>query len=130
VNATSPEGITLSYFAGLTTGEKFAPSETAVLGVSADGLVGAAFQDYISRIRAAKVRPVLTFKTFLDLQHETVTARNSIDHFQVLKQKLLDPYKLHLDSFLVDDGWDDLNSVWQIDREKFPGGFTDLSRTL
>jgi hypothetical protein len=40
------------------------------------------------------------------------------------------PYGLHLDSFVLDDGWDDMQHLWVIDPARFPGGFADLKSAL
>ena len=37
--------------------------------------------------------------------------------------KLIEPYRIQLNSFVLDDGWDDLDHVWYIDPIKFPDGF-------
>eukprot|EP00439_Symbiodinium_sp_Y106_P053571 s601_g7.t1 len=31
-----------------------------------------------------------------------------------------------LDAFLLDDGWDNADSLWEVDRKHFPGGFASL----
>ena len=38
-------------------------------------------------------------------------------------EKFIQPYDIELNSFVFDDGWDDLDSVWYFDPVKFPDGF-------
>ena len=38
-------------------------------------------------------------------------------------KKFIEPYDIELNSFVFDDGWDDLDSVWYFDPIKFPEGF-------
>jgi hypothetical protein len=39
-------------------------------------------------------------------------------------EKLIKPFGVKLQSFVFDDGWDNLDSVWYFDPVKFPQGFT------
>lgn len=122
--------VLLSHYSGETTSERYLASEKAVLGAAAEGAVKSAFQEYVSRIRSGPVRPVLVFNTWYDMQREGLTAGNAIGRMRLLKEKLLDPYGLRLDSFVLDDGWDDRNSVWQIHAGRFPGGFGEFRDAL
>jgi len=118
------------YYSGEVTGPKPLRTESAVLGVARDGLTRSAFMDYIGRIRSGKVRPVTVFNTWYDMQGETLTEKNSLERMAALKSNLLEPFRIRLDSFVLDDGWDDRPNPWTIHPRKFGGDFSGLSRTL
>jgi hypothetical protein len=122
--------IRVSYTAGDTTGERPIVSESAVLGVAPADRVRTEFQRYVSRIRSGPVRPVLVFNTWYDMQRDGLNLANSVTRMRQLKENLLDPYGIKLDSFVLDDGWDDRNSVWEIHARRFPGGFGELKSAL
>ena len=48
----------------------------------------------------------------------------------LFRQKLTEPYGVSLDSFTLDDGWDDKNSLWKITPSNFPHGFAPLLKAL
>ncbi|HKE27582.1 MAG TPA: hypothetical protein VKB88_34740 [Bryobacteraceae bacterium] len=104
-------------------------TESAVIGVAPSGLVHRQFLDYVDRIRAARVRPYLLYNTWYDLQRLAMNHSNTLERVPAL-QKLIQPYSLHLDSFVLDDGWDDMQHLWTIDQARFPGGFRDLNNAL
>jgi len=104
-------------------------SESAVIGVAPAGLVHRQFLAYVDRIRAAPVRPYLLYNTWYDLQRLAMNHSNTLERVPAL-EKLMRPYGLRLDSFVLDDGWDDMQHLWTIDPARFPGGFTDLKKAL
>jgi hypothetical protein len=104
-------------------------SESAVIGVAPTGLVHRQFLSYVERIRAAPVRPYLLYNTWYDLQRLAMNHSNTLERVPAL-DKLMRPYGLHLDSFVLDDGWDDMQHLWAIDQTRFPGGFADLKKAL
>jgi hypothetical protein len=118
------------YYVGQVTTGQWLDTESSVVGVASEGAVRRAFLDYVATIRAGKVRFTSLFNTWYDMQGDALTTENSLDRMATLKRKLLDPYGLRLDSFVLDDGWDDLKHLWEIDPFKFKGGFEELSESL
>jgi hypothetical protein len=104
-------------------------SEPAVIGVAPAALVHQQFLEYVQRIRAAPVRPYLLYNTWYDLQRLAMNHGNTLGRVPALA-KLMQPYGLRLDSFVLDDGWDDMQHLWAIDPARFPGGFADLKNAL
>jgi hypothetical protein len=47
-----------------------------------------------------------------------------IERMNAWNEKLIKPFGVRLESFVFDDGWDNLDSVWYFDPVKFPQGFT------
>jgi hypothetical protein len=119
-----------SYYSGESTGPRPLRTESAVVGVAGEGGTRAAFLEYIDRIRSGRVRPVTVFNTWYDMQGDTLTDSNSRARMATLKSELLDPYQIPLDSFVLDDGWDDYQTPWQIHQRRFGGDFSALDRSL
>jgi hypothetical protein len=76
------------------------------------------------------VRPFLLYNSWYDLQRLAMNHDNTLARVPDFQKMLLAKYGLHLDSFVLDDGWDDMHKLWQIDPQRFPNGFTDLAAAL
>jgi len=105
-------------------------SEPVVLGVASAGNAHAAFMEYVQRIRMTPPRLFILFNTWYDLQGTVMNSENVLERIPVLKENLLRLYSLNLDSFVLDDGWDDPQNLWRIDKQRFPGEFHDLVAAL
>jgi hypothetical protein len=128
---TAPDGaIRLWYSCGQTTSNTAFTTERAVLGAAGEGPVRDAFLDYIGRIRSGPVRPVTVFNTWYDMQNETLTDASARQRMTTLKAKLLDPFGLRLDSFVLDDGWDTHDKLWTIHPTRFHGDFRPFAKSL
>ena len=101
-----------------------------MIGVAPEGGTRAAFLEYIGRIRSGAVRPVTVFNTWYDMQGDELTESNSRERMATLQSKLLDPYQIPLDSFVLDDGWDDYRIPWVVHARRFSGDFSSLSGWL
>ena len=101
---------------------------SSVVGVAPPGQLRRAFLAYIERERAHPYRTFLHYNSWFDIgfgkpytQHEAVTRIHEIGD-QLNKKR-----GVSLDSYLFDDGWDDVNHLWQI-RTDFKDGFTPLAK--
>jgi Melibiase len=130
MNTASGAEVTLGGNVGLNIPDGGYTSEPAVIGVAPTGLVHQQFLDYVSRLRVAPVRPYLLYNSWYDLQRLAMNHDNTLERVPTFQKLLLAKYGLHLDSFVLDDGWDDMHKLWQIDQQRFPGGFTDLTNAL
>jgi hypothetical protein len=130
LNTTHGAEVKLGSNVGMNIPDGGYTSESAVMGVAPAGMVHQQFLDYVARIRVAPVRPYLLYNTWYDLQRLAMNHDNTLERVPTFQKLLLGKYGLHLDSFVLDDGWDDMHKLWQIDRQRFPGGFTDLAAAL
>ncbi|HEX3743628.1 MAG TPA: hypothetical protein VHW09_06855 [Bryobacteraceae bacterium] len=130
INTINGDEVTLGSNVGLNIPDDGYTSETAVMGVAPAGMVHRQFLEYVSRMRVAPVRPYLLYNTWYDLQRLAMNHDNTLERVPTFQKLLLAKYGLHLDSFVLDDGWDDMHKLWQIDQQRFPGGFTDLTNAL
>ena len=129
INRAEGQQVDLGGRVGLNVPDEGFTSQSAVIGVSPARLVHRQFLEYVRRIRIAPVRPYLLYNTWYDLQRLAMNHTNTLERVPEL-DKLLRPYGLHLDSFVLDDGWDDMQHLWTIDPARFPGGFRDLAGAL
>jgi len=130
LNTTHGAEVKLGSNVGLNIPDGGYTSESAVMGVAPTGMVHQQFLDYVSRMRVAPVRPYLLYNSWYDLQRLAMNHDNTLERVPTFQKLLLGKYGLHLDSFVLDDGWDDMHKLWQIDQQRFPGGFTDLTNAL
>ena len=129
-NTVSGNEVTLGGYAGLDIPAEGFTSAPAVMGATPAGQVHRQFLDYVARMRVAPVRPFLLYNSWYDLQRLAMNHDNTLARVADFERLLLSKYGLHLDSFVLDDGWDDMNKLWTIDVQRFPNGFTDLAGAL
>jgi hypothetical protein len=129
-NTASDGKVRIWYYGGQTTSRTAFTTERAVVGAAGPGPVRTSFMEYVDRIRTGPVRPVTVFNTWYDMQHEMLTDAKALDRMSTLKAKLLDPFGLHLDTFVLDDGWDLHDKLWQIHPTRFQGDFSPLVKGL
>jgi len=102
-------------------------SESLVMGVTPESQSRRAFQYYLDRERARPYKQFLHYNTWWDIPDFVSTftfdADQLIERMQGWYRKFIQPYGIQFHSFVLDDGWDDLDHLWYIDPEKFPDGF-------
>jgi len=130
VNTAARAEVTLGNNPGINIPDAGYTSEPAVMGVAPAGLVHRQFLDYVARMRVAPVRPFLLYNTWYDYPRLTMNGGNTVARVSDFQKLLLSKYGLHLDSFVLDDGWDDMHKLWAIDQQRFPNGFRDLTAAL
>ncbi len=102
-------------------------SEWAVTGVSPEGQNRRAFLYYLERERARPYSQFLHYNCWWDITTDgasSFTSEQLIERMNEWNEKLIKPFGVKLQSFVFDDGWDNLDSVWYFDPVKFPKGFT------
>ena len=131
-NTEDGEVVSLARIVGENIPPQGFVTQPAVIGVAPGG--GAAlhrqFMAYVDRIRVAPVRPYLLYNTWYDLQSTHMNGENTLERVAEFKRILVEHYGLHLDSFVLDDSWDDFQNLWRIDPKRFPNGFSDLTAAL
>jgi len=104
-------------------------SQTSVIGARKEPLtIEESFQRYVSTIRRP-ARSHLLFATWFDRRAGELTPANCSAAYRLLKKELLEPYGITLDSFLVDDGYQNPDSLWQAN-SLWPDGFAPFRDEL
>jgi hypothetical protein len=100
---------------------------SSVVGVAAPGQMRRAFLAYIEAERPRPYRPFLTYNSWYDLGFGTVYNQAGVlNRIHAFGNQLVVKRHVQLDSFLLDDGWDNPNSLWAFN-SGFPDGFTKVA---
>lgn len=102
---------------------------SAILGVTAPGQLRREFQlGYINRERARPYEPLLNYNTWYDIGYFTrYDEKAAIDVVKTYGEELVKKRGVKFDSFLFDDGWDDVSTLWQFDKG-LPNEFKELRK--
>ena len=111
LNTAHGGDVKLGSIVGLNIPPEGFTSEPVVLGVAAEGSAHAAFMEYVRRIRMAAPRLFVLFNTWYDLQGNAMNSQKVLERIPVLEENLLRKYSLKLDSFVLDDSWDDKKNL-------------------
>jgi hypothetical protein len=99
---------------------------SSVVGVAEAGQMRRDFLAYIERERAHPYRTFLHYNSWYDIGYENpYTQEQALDRINTFGRELHDKRGVTLDSFMFDDGWDDLHGMWAI-RKDFRNGFLPL----
>ena len=101
-------------------------SEWSVMGVAPKGQRRRAFLYYLERERARPYSQFLHYNCWWDITNDgasSFTSKQLIERMHAWNKKFIQPYDIQLQSFVFDDGWDNLDSLWFFDPIKFPDGF-------
>jgi hypothetical protein len=98
-----------------------------VIGVSPPGQMRRGFLNYLERERAHPYRTFLHYNSWYDIGFgKPYDAAAVLDVIDAFGTELVRKRNVKLDSFLLDDGWDNPGSLWHLNRG-FPNGLTPLS---
>ena len=99
-----------------------------VFGVSPPGQMRRGFLDYLESERAHPYRTFLHYNSWYDIgfgERYDATAVESV--IRAFGAELVEKRGVKIDSFLLDDGWDEPRSLWRVD-SGFSRGFAPLSK--
>jgi hypothetical protein len=99
-----------------------------VIGVSPPGQMRRGFLNYVERERAHPYRAFLHYNSWYDIGYgKPYDAAAVLDVIDAFGAELVRKRGVKLDSFLLDDGWDNPRSIWHLNAG-FPDGLTPLNR--
>ncbi|MEO5713189.1 MAG: enterotoxin [Luteolibacter sp.] len=110
-------------------GSRRACSLSSVIGFTAPGQLRREFQlGYINRERARPYAPYLNYNTWYDIGYFTrYDEKSASDVVKTYGEELVRKRGVKFDSFLFDDGWDDVSTLWKFDKG-FPQEFQNVSK--
>ncbi|NUQ34833.1 MAG: DUF1705 domain-containing protein, partial [Planctomycetaceae bacterium] len=88
-----------------------------------------AFERYLKQAGRPR-RTCLQYNSWYDLRQRELTVTNLQRIFDGFQSGLLRPYHLRFDAFVPDDGWQNKQSIWEVDRAILPDEFAPLARYL
>jgi hypothetical protein len=113
---------------GVPIGNGQSAQYSAVIGVAPPGQMRRAFLAYLERERAHPYRTFLHYNSWFDIGFgNPYTQQEALNRIHAFGEELNKNRGVTLDSFLFDDGWDDLNDLWKI-RSDFEDGFAPLTK--
>ena len=99
---------------------------SSVFGVAPSGQMRRAFLNYVERERAHPYRTFLHTNTWFDITYfNRFDQTEALNEVNSIGQELFVKRGVTVDSFLLDDGWDDYSSLWSFNKG-FPNGFTPI----
>ncbi len=103
--------------------------QSFVIGVVPDGQLRRGFLYYLERERAHPYRPFLHYNSWYDIGYgaEKILEHDFLNVIKLFANELIRRRKVVMDSFVLDDGWDDPASLWRF-HEGFPNGFSNLQK--
>ncbi|NOZ24046.1 MAG: hypothetical protein GXP25_23455 [Planctomycetes bacterium] len=128
-NYVKGQQISLFHYPGKKLGKDFIDLKSEVIGVSADGKVRDAFMQYLRRIRIPP-RSFVLYNSWYDVRRKDMSNAIFIDCFDEFKRKLIDRYGVKLNTFVIDDGYQDKQSIWKTDKSILPEDFYKLANHL
>lgn len=103
---------------------------TAASGVYPTGQMRRGFLAYLEQERATPYRQFLHYNCWYD-HGLNPTEENMLATVEAYGRELVSKRGIKLDSFVLDDGWDDFHTdLWQPHPVKFPHGFSKLSEAI
>jgi len=121
--------IILTHYPGKKLTREFLQLKTVVMGVSENGGVREAFAQYLRSIRIPP-RTIVLYNSWYDLRRGELKPDVLRATFDSFRRNLVAKYGVRLGSFVIDDGWQNHQSIWEVDRKLIPDGFVGLSRYL
>jgi len=118
---------TLPYDALIGPGQQWV--QTSVIGVVPEGQLRRGFLYYIERERAQPYRPFLHYNSWYDIGYggEKIQQQDLLHVMELFGTELVGRRNVAMDSFVLDDGWDNTASLWQF-HSGFPDGFSRLQK--
>ncbi len=120
------------------TPEKFV-SYKSVIGVSENqNKLEQSFLKYVERIKVRGTRDFLLYNSWYDFRNKAIAEseesfmneKNVLHRIETFKNIMLDKYGITLDAFVLDDGWDNYRSIWEIDTTTLPHKFNPFLEPL
>ena len=138
-NEISGESAKTGYLVGEKAEKKSYISHTSVLGVSQSKIkLEETFMNYVGGVKVSGTRPFLLYNSWYDLRNPAIVKDKASEMNETNVLKMIDTFKKYmytkydiaLDAFVLDDGWDKYESLWNIDSTRFSHGFTPLLNPL
>lgn len=124
---------------GTIVKDQWVNSKWVVEGLAPDHYVKQWFFKYLPDISVAPDTPYALYNSWYDLRspafkdvaaEHIMNEKNIMHIIDLFKKNMIDPYGIHLNAFVLDDGWDVHQSDWELDKKTFPNGLKPISNEL
>lgn len=121
-NEVKPDGFSSGFVCELPVKPGTSHVFSTVFGVAPEGQLRRGFLYYLDRERARPASPFLHYNGWYDMA-QNVREKTLLEAVNGFGEELVKKRGVKLDSFVVDDGWDDAkNTFWEFDKKKLPSG--------
>ena len=129
VNAYADGMLSLTQHPGRAVAEPWT-SKTAVVGVAEPTRVQSRFLTYVKTFQATPkdLKLFVNYNTWWTLMPPD--ERNCLALIELFRKKLFLPYGASIDTFTIDCGWNNPESLWAISKDRFPNGFAPVRERL
>ena len=129
-NDVSNGMLDLHHFPGKRLSSRWLELKSEIIGVrGSHGTLDEAFAAYVKRVRLPP-RTFVHYNSWYDFRRNNMSTRAFIATFDALQAKLTERYGVPLDSFVIDDQYQDKRSIWKTDPKILPEDFGPLARHL
>lgn len=138
-NFISENQIKIGYALGKKITKDKIISFPSIIGVSpSDTKLEQTFMSYVDSIKVKGTRPFLLYNSWYDLRNPAIAEgsesimneKNVLERIESFKKYMVEKHKITLDAFVLDDGWDNYNSIWEVDTRHLPNKFTPFISPL
>ncbi len=114
-------------------------SNWVVSAITPEPYVKKWFFTYTDALRVAPARPYILYNSWYDLRsadyprvpkNAVMNEKNTLRIARLLQENMIKKNGIHLDAFVLDDGWDIYASDWKLRRKQFPNGLKPIADTL
>ncbi len=113
-------------------------TDAVVTGVTPTSAVKWWFTRYLDDIRVTPVQPYVLYNSWYDLRapemvrdsSHIMNTANILRIIRLFKKNMVEPYGIHLNAFVLDDGWDVYRSDWRLSKTQFPEGLKPITDEL
>ncbi len=111
----------------------------AVIALTPSQLEKLWFSKYLERIRIMPLRPYTLYNSWYDLRSgelpgiqapHVMNEKNILRIIDLIRKNFAEKNNIHLDAFVLDDGWDIHQSDWQLNKNNFPRGLQPIQKKL
>ena len=122
--------LSLVHYPGKDLGDGPVTTKVAVWGMAQPGeALNIAFEKYLDTV-ATKPRDFTHYNSWYDLRGSELSPERLLEVYHGFQEGLLKPYGLKLKAIVIDDGWQDRNSIWRPRKDLYPDGFRPLAKAL
>ena len=104
---------------------------SAVMGFCQPGQLRRTFQlRYLNEERARPYFPLFNYNTWYDIGYfSRYTEKDVMDTVRIFGEELVQKRGVVMDSFLLDDGWDNTETLWQF-HDELPNEFREIRKQM
>jgi len=138
-NCINGNKVKIGYIVGEKISKNKIISYPSVIGVSPSAIkLEQIFMSYVDSIKVKGTRTFLLYNSWYDLRNPAIAdspesimnEKNVLARIESFKKYMVEKHNIRLDAFVLDDGWDNYNSIWEIDTRHLPNKFTPFLNPL